>query len=183
LVVELLGGGASTESGHNRGPSLNLRNQHCSWESLTRPLAFCSTISRDSAWLRPCIRTVRFNAPAVLTGTPVHGGTRGWAQNPSRLHAHRDPLCLTLRLITATRVLPHGYPTNSSTPDLRLFAYFPAVFQQDNRSESGTPSPPRRAEAAQGSHGGHYPRRSLRRDGTMNPYSSVSDYSSPWLPF
>ncbi len=64
MLVGLLGGGVSTELGHNRGPSLNLRNQHCSWENLTRPLAFCSTISRDSAWLRPCIRTVRFNAPA-----------------------------------------------------------------------------------------------------------------------
>ena len=124
MVVELLGGGASTESGHNRGPSLNLRNQHCSWGSLTRPLAFCSTISRDSAWLRPCIRTARFNAPAVLTGTPVHGGTRGWAQNPSRLHAHRDPLCLTLRLITATRVLPHGYPTNSCSSACRSLTLF-----------------------------------------------------------
>lgn len=113
LLVGLLGGGVSTEFGHNRGPSLNLRNQHYSWENLTRPLAFCSTISRASAWLRPCIRTVRFNAPAVLTGAPVRGGARGGTQKPSRLHAHRNPLCLTLRLPTATRVLPHGYPTNS----------------------------------------------------------------------
>jgi hypothetical protein len=128
----LLGGGASTESGHNRGPSLNLRNQHCSWESLTRPLAFCSTISRDSAWLRPCIRTVRFNAPAVLTGTPVHGGTRGWAQNPSRLHAHRDPLCLTLRLITATRVLPHG--------QLLIFGCSPTFLQFSSRTIALNPA-------------------------------------------
>lgn len=113
LLVGLLGGGVSTEFGHNRGPSLNLRNQHCSRENLTRPLAFYSTISRDSAWLRPCIRTVRFNAPAVLTGAPVRDGARGGAQKPSRLYAHRDPLCLTLRLLTATRVSPHGYPTNS----------------------------------------------------------------------
>ena len=159
MRVELLGGGVSTDFGHSRGPSLNLRNQHCSWESLTRPLAFCSTISRDSAWLRPCIRTVRFNAPAVLTGTPVHGGTRGWAQNPSRLHAYRSPPCLTLRLLTAkhTRRRVDIPPT----PALQLLTYFPAVLQQDERSDPGTPSPPLWAEAAQGSQGRHYPRRSL----------------------
>lgn len=54
-----------------------------------------------------------FYAPAVLTGAPVRDEARDGAQKPSRLYAHRDPLCLTLRLLTATRVSPHGYPTNS----------------------------------------------------------------------
>lgn len=100
-----------------------------------------------------------FNASAVLTDAPLHDRTQGGAQSPSRLHAYRSPPCLTLRLLTAkhTRRRVDIPPT----PALQLLTYFPAVLQQDERSDPGTPSPPLWAEAAQGSQGRHYPRRSL----------------------
>lgn len=124
------------------------------------PLGLLFANSQVSAWLRPCIRTVRFNAPAVLAGAPVHGGVRGRTHSPSRLHAHRDPLCLTLRLLTARHARHRA--AIPPAPDLRHFLPYTCNIPAVGRTISGVPSPPDWAEAVQGPQGGHYPRRSLR---------------------
>lgn len=158
MRVELLGGGVSTDFGHSRGPSLNLRNQHVSGKTSPAPWPFARR-SRGSPHGSAMYPDHSFNASAVLTDAPLHDRGQGGAQSPSRLHAYRSPPCLTLRLLTAkhTRRRVDIPPT----PALQLLTYFPAVLQQDERSDPGTPSPPLWAEAAQGSQGRHYPRRSL----------------------
>lgn len=100
MRVELLGGGVSTDFGHSRGPSLNLRNQHVAGKASPAPWPFARR-SRGSPHGSAMYPDHSFNASAVLTDAPLHDRTQGGAQSPSRLHAYRSPPCLTLRLLTA----------------------------------------------------------------------------------